>query len=652
MNLTRKAIAAFLSGMLVIHLSAAQDEAERVIELEEIVIEQSRIQEFAIGHNNLFPDSSTLQQTRAGSLAEMIKGHGLGHLRTYGPGGLATPSFRGTGSSQTTVLWNGINIQSPLSGQQDLSQIPVGFIDAIQLQMGGSASLFGNGAIGGAIHINNTSDFNEGFELGSYQNYGSFNHYYQDYSLKWSSERFFSSTRFFHTVTDNDFPFTNHYVNPPRNENRQNSAIRRYGLLQQNNLKIGARHMLGLKFWGQDNHNEVPNPISVNRNAEAIQEDVFYRGIISWQYDAPDFDYILQSAYQWHDLEYEDPVSDIYGSNLFKSYINKLELHYLPITNFQFTSGLHHTYEKAEVADFAERYVDRNRMAFYGAVKYCSNGRNIVGVLSMREEWIDSEITPFIPSFGLEAKLISALRFSANVSRNYRIPTFNDLYWSGAGARGNPNLNPEISWSEEAGLLYTYGYKVKGINGTLNAGVTAFSTQVDDWIIWLPVAPDTWTPQNMKKVCSRGLEPTLGTDIQVGNIDLQLTLRYSYTSVTNEEIRDDGNQNDLGKQLPYTPYHEGSLSGEITWQQWDVNAIYTITGKQYTDGSNTEIFALDPYGVWNIWMNRSFQIVPLRGYVLFEINNLLNRQYENRIGYPMPGRNYKIGLHLLFNKKQ
>ena len=57
------------------------------------------------------------------------------------------------GASQTVIDWNGININSPMLGQSDLSLIPVGLIDDIQIYYGGASMLLNNGGIGGAINL-------------------------------------------------------------------------------------------------------------------------------------------------------------------------------------------------------------------------------------------------------------------------------------------------------------------------------------------------------------------------------------------------------------------------------------------------------------------------------------------------------------------
>ena len=100
---------------IVPSIGQAQQKMDSIVHLQEVVIEQSRLSGYAISKYTLKVDSLTHQLASAGSLADLLRKYGFGHLRAYGPGGLATASFRGTGSSHTAVLWNGINLLSPLS---------------------------------------------------------------------------------------------------------------------------------------------------------------------------------------------------------------------------------------------------------------------------------------------------------------------------------------------------------------------------------------------------------------------------------------------------------------------------------------------------------------------------------------------------------
>src|SRR5690242_16953941 len=70
------------------------------------------------------------------------------YLKSYGNNQLSTISIRGTTASQTAVLWNGININSPTLGQSDLALLPLYLFDELSIRYGGSSALYGSDAIG------------------------------------------------------------------------------------------------------------------------------------------------------------------------------------------------------------------------------------------------------------------------------------------------------------------------------------------------------------------------------------------------------------------------------------------------------------------------------------------------------------------------
>ena len=59
-------------------------------------------------------DSSIIQNYNSTSLAKILETGSPAFIKSYGPGRIATSSFRGAGSSHTQVLWNGININSTI----------------------------------------------------------------------------------------------------------------------------------------------------------------------------------------------------------------------------------------------------------------------------------------------------------------------------------------------------------------------------------------------------------------------------------------------------------------------------------------------------------------------------------------------------------
>jgi vitamin B12 transporter len=632
--------ACFLLGSEVIH-----GQSDSTILLNEVVIERQRIEELAMGHFTLRVDTTTRLLAASVSATELMQNFGYGHVRGYGPGGLATLSLRGTGASHSSILWNGIPLQSPLNGQADLSLIPVFLLDDIHLQMGGSSSINGNGAIGGTLHLNSKPSFRQGLNVRGMLSGASFSSGSGGAGVSWSGESFFTDTRVFYVDAVNNFTFTNANVFPAREETRKHAAYSRLGLIHRNYWKPANNWLLNLEGWIQDNHTQLPNPSSIARDSQADQRDYFYRGSVGVQYTPRGFHIALRTAASRQRLEYHDEAIALHAISSFTSLINTLEATWFAPSNFEITSGVNYTFENGEADDYVNEQVNRNRTSGFAALRFHKD--KWTAVVSAREELVNGTTTPFTPSAGCEYNVSRNIKFTGNASRNYRIPTMNDLYWSGAGAFGNSNLRPEESWSEEVAINIKTNL---GRASQLVWKTTAFSNQVDNWILWRPEV-NVWSPDNIKKVWSRGSETRIELHLPFGRWKTSATALYSYTRSTNESVYSSTDKATIGKQLVFTPVHEGSITAKAEWYKWGLNFISNFTGRQYTDDDNSSSFAMDPYFIMNMWLTRQVALGRLfNGKVIAEINNILNASYQNRPGYPMPGRNYRLSINFNIHK--
>jgi iron complex outermembrane receptor protein len=74
----------------------------------------------------------------------------------------------------------------------------------------------------------------------------------------------------------------------------------------------------------------------------------------------------------------------------------------------------------------------------------------------VREEMFGKEWTPIIPAFFVDGVLSQRgnIMAKASVSRNFRFPSLNDLYFLPGG---NPDLKKESGWTYDAGLSFAVG---------------------------------------------------------------------------------------------------------------------------------------------------------------------------------------------------
>ena len=162
-----------LSFLVFFGVHSAMAQQDPIIELNEVVVSDSRLQRFSNGVKVETLKDSVLQRTN-GSLTNTLLFNSNIYFKENGYGMVSSPSFRGTGAAQTAVIWNGINVNSQLSGQVDFNTILPQSVDKISVRSGGGSTQYGTGAVGGSIHLENTLDFNSDWRHRLQLGYGSF----------------------------------------------------------------------------------------------------------------------------------------------------------------------------------------------------------------------------------------------------------------------------------------------------------------------------------------------------------------------------------------------------------------------------------------------------------------------------------------------
>ena len=126
-----------------------------------INVEDSKLYTHSIATN--IDSINVSSYTESQTLSDLIERNSAIYIKKYGT--LSTPTFRGTSSSHTLVLWNGVPVNSIANGLIDAFNVPVSSLFSTKLVHGGDGSVFGSGAIGGSIHLENNYEFKENDNL-------------------------------------------------------------------------------------------------------------------------------------------------------------------------------------------------------------------------------------------------------------------------------------------------------------------------------------------------------------------------------------------------------------------------------------------------------------------------------------------------------
>ena len=227
-------------------------------------------------------DTALIKRLKTVSLSQLLIQHSPVFIKTYGPGGTASASFRGTTASHTLVLWNGLQLNSPSLGEVDFSTIPVFFTDEISLQWGSKTSA-NSGGLGGVVNIANNQKFNEGLILDLKQTYGSFNTWGSYVTLGYSGENFITRVKAYRNSSDNDFTYNNIATIPHKEMRQKNADFVDYGVMPEVQVRL-KNSLLTLVSWNQWSHRNYPQIMpNVFNNTKEYADNDFSRNFISYK---------------------------------------------------------------------------------------------------------------------------------------------------------------------------------------------------------------------------------------------------------------------------------------------------------------------------------------------------------------------------------
>ncbi|MEM9857023.1 MAG: TonB-dependent receptor [Bacteroidota bacterium] len=621
--------------VLLVDLSYSQ-ETKDTLRLSNVEVVSSRLKSFGTANKVVAISGTSALAKNQTNLRQILASQSSVNIRAYGVSGLSTVSFRGTGSNHSAIFWEGVNLQSPMNGGLDLTLLPISFVDDVQLQLGASGALFGAGTLGGSIQLKSSQPIFEKkpISISLDQQIGSFGQYYQGGTISLSQNNIQMKVRAFRNTADNNFEFYNRFVQ--RNEEQENAAIDQHGVLIEPSLKLGKNGILQAKYWYQDNTVQIPKTASEGGISDDIQKDRFHRSVLTYTSQWENAKIKALTSFLNHRLRFNQAMP-----NISNSWISEFQGDLNLRRNVQLQVGVNHTYEVAEVRNYGGNDPRRNQTALFASVKKLFSSK-MEATLAARQTYVDGELTPFVPSLGLEFFANRWYSIKAKVAKSFRLPTFNDLYWVSGTDNGNPDL------TSEQGINLELGHKISYDN--LDLELTAYSNHIDNWIQWRPNDRGNWSPINVLRAWTRGIEFASAYTYRLrDDLTLAGTLNYTYTRATSERVNSAISASEKGKDLIYVPRHQGAAIATINWKKTFFMINQTYTGRQFTTSDNKERWALDPFALLDVAIGHSTLLKQHSLSVSLRINNIMNQAYEIRSAYPMPGINYNLNLNYIFN---
>jgi vitamin B12 transporter len=564
------------------------------------------------------------------------------------PGTLAEVSIRGATPAQTLVMIDGVPLNDSTDGSFDLSNLMTDDLDRIEVVRGAGGSLYGSQAIGGVINMitkegSGAPKFSltsEGGNAGTQRQVATADG--ADGKLAYSGAISYFSTNGFLQRNDGS-------------DNLSGAGRLDYHLDPDTTIRAFARYTaanVGLATYS------IYAGIPINPVAHQRTEFMLYKGEIDRRFgekltaslsgyfvrdmlriNAPPFSgldifeadhiaqetrgAIAQAIYHW-----SRDFRSLAGFELRDRWAHSQSDYFFykpPPTTQSLTMFNAHRDDFSGYIE-QEAHFFRNHLIATGGFRVDGNTQ------------FGNEVSP---SWAVAMPFPDqGLTFRGSYSEGFRAPDFDSLYFPGYG---NPNLAPEISSEWDGGVTKDLG---AGVEITANY----FSRRVHNLIVAVPCAynaatcPDGAHAGNAGRVDTQGIEFIPSAHPVKG---LSLSGSFTYLDETHVSSAADVQPTRVPKYSAQAlaEYTRANLlrsedSGTITVAYTFVGDRNDIT-PQGGFANNSAYHRVDlaasymPGVVWGF----------VRGATLFtRINNLLDRHYQDALGFPAPTINYVAGM--------
>ena len=560
---------------------------------------------------------------------------GLNVVQTGGPGGVTSVFIRGTNSNHTKVLIDGIDVSDPSNstGAFDFGQLLTPDIERIEVLRGPQSGLYGSDAIGGVINIitragSGPMRLEAGLEAGSFETFN------QAARLTGSQDAFHYSVNVSHfhaaatPVTPLDLLPAGEARNDDYDDNLTLSTKLGYNITPSFDLGLVARYTdIHLRTTGEDYPPPDFTGVPAAEQTTAATDESFARltahGVC--------FDGLLEQTFG---LAY----SHLRTSTVEPQFPAALNTGERRKADWQGNFRLAHTetlvtgaeYERDEIEQpiaasvhIASGYAELQSQLgshWFSALnlRYDDNSR-----FGGKTTW---RLAPAWVNAGSDTKL------KASIGTGFKAPTLSELYQDFPVFLfyANPDLKPESSTGWDAGFEQGLAH------GVVRFGVTYYYNRISNLITTVPdpLVPGGTTYGNIGRATTDGIESFIAWQALK---ELTLRLDYTFTEATDDV---------LDQQLLRRPKNKGTLLAQ--WQAtsaWLLSLDVLAVGTWVDGNRDFSVPRLDAPGYTTVNVATSYELNAHLA-LFARIANLLDRHYENPVGFLQPSIGAYAGIRL------
>ena len=516
---------------------------------------------------------------------------------TGGPGSLTTMSIRGSPSTQTLVLLDGVPLNRPDQASVDLSTLPIQQVDRIEVLRGPFSAIYGSATIGGVVNIVTKSrpESSASARIGSYG---------ESSNVLSIGGRSGATTYLVHAIQTGSTGFA-------ADTDYSNSTV-----MAKLRWTAGGGE---LTLTGDRLYHVTgsPGPVPFQDFFARLWEGRTLLDL-SWRAGRADGPGALLRVYRiYDDVNFLSPGFAFQSDDTADSWGAQAQIVLAAGGGNLLTLGADYQNEVIFHTDnsgviFPGQGSD---LGFYAQYDWRVTPAVLVSV-GVRQDTFTLPAgepnlygTQIDPRGGIVVLLSDRLLFRGAVGRTYRAPTFDEL---APGLFGNPNLQAESAWSYDASFEYALAAGL-----TLEAG--GFYKDATN-LITSP--PPLFIPINIGHAVISG-----GSIELAGRLSPQWSVRANYTSQRARDVATD-------LEMIYVPRSIGNL--EIDYRPAPgatVALIVGYSGETFADAANTIVLP----GYWLTTVTATWPVgggFTVQGGVI----NVFDVQYQDAQGFAEPGR--------------
>lgn len=581
-----------------------------VYKVEEIVVTATRSEanRDTVPANIYIVDREEMEHLPASSAAEVIR-HVPGVYVEFngGLGSQSVASIQGCQVRHVAIYQDGVPLNQLANPMTDLSYLPIGTVERIEIYKGTASSVWGS-SLGGVINIvTKEPDPDRIFKADIQTSYGSFNTF---------------KNRGTFSGTVNDLGYLLSLTREESNGFIEHTEYEQDAAYFKLNCRLNEHNKASFVF--SHDKGEHADPII---DPPDFWDDVYNRRTYQrLLFETSPADSLVLALEGWHQRFYSriDDVYPTYIENYFhygeETWGTGIRANYATHEMNALNIGMDANWGKFGYTGYSDEYnvtnwagyvndvLDLEKLSLNGGMRYDHNSD------------FGSEVSP---SGGFACRLLEDdLVIKAQISRGFSAPP-------GAWVKeSNPDLEPERAVNYETGMRIS-------LFDFATAEINLFRSDVKDLIVWEEDnnSPSGWKCFNIDKARRQGMEAAIRADFESG---FSLALGGTFVDVKNR------NTDEVIKDIPRDVY-----TSLVSYQRGPVT--HSLAG-EYIFHNSSYPETRDRQWVFDYMVKAVLPLPETYGRLsaFGAIHNLTNSGYIYRTVFPQPDRWFEGGLNLEF----